>query len=269
MSSEIKNNVTQLNSSTDLSAIEVVDLKKHFKSRHASENVKAVDGISFSVKEGEFFGLLGPNGAGKTTTISMLTGHTSPTAGTALIEGYDVRKNLESIKQIISLCPQEPAVFKFLSGLENIEFFGNLYLVPKEELRKNAEKLMQLLGIYDARNRKAKGYSGGMLRQLSLIVALISNPNILFLDEPTVGMDPRARRKVWDFLNNIKQQKRTTILTTHYIEEAETLCDRVAIIDYGKVVELGSPQELIAKYQVKNLEGVFMKITGRSILEGL
>ncbi|UYP45876.1 Glucose import ATP-binding protein GlcV [Candidatus Lokiarchaeum ossiferum] len=250
-------------------AIEVENLKKHFTSKSEANIVKAVDDISFKVKEGEFFGLLGPNGAGKTTTIKMLTGLSTPSEGTARIGGYDLKSQMMKIKESISVCPQEPALFKFLSGIENIEFFANLHLMSKTEIKAQAEKFLNLLGLYDVRKRKVKGYSGGMLRQLSLIVSLIHDPETIFLDEPTVGMDPRARRKVWDFLGTIKKQKKTIILTTHYIEEAEALCDRVAIIDYGKLVALGAPQDLIAQYEVKNLEEVFMKITGRSILEGL
>jgi ABC-type multidrug transport system ATPase subunit len=257
------------NNSNDSHSIIVDNLKKHFSSKFESETVKAVDGISFQVNEGEFFGLLGPNGAGKSTTLNIITGQSNPTEGSVVVSGFDVKSDDLKLKKIISICPQEPAVYKFLTGLENIEFFGNMHLMSKKEISERGEELLKLLGLFDASKRKTKGYSGGMLRQLSLIIALINEPKILFLDEPTVGMDPRARRKVWDFLNNVKQQKRTTILTTHYIEEAETLCDRVAIIDYGKLVAIGAPKELIEEYQVKNLEEVFMKITGRSILEGL
>jgi ABC-2 type transport system ATP-binding protein len=250
-------------------SITVEDLKKYYIGKKEFDNVKAVDGISFHVKNGEFFGLLGPNGAGKTTTINILTGNSSPTEGTAIVGGYNVKSGLNKIKEMIGVCPQEPAVYKFLTGLENIEFFGKLHLMSKKEITKRAEKLLKLLGLFEARKRKAKGYSGGMLRQLSSIIALINEPEILFLDEPTVGMDPRARRKVWEFLGNIKQQNRTVILTTHYIEEAEALCDRVAIIDYGKLIAIGPPKQLIEEHGVKNLEEVFMKITGRHILEGV
>ncbi|MEJ2278841.1 MAG: ABC transporter ATP-binding protein [Candidatus Lokiarchaeota archaeon] len=199
--------------------------------------------MSFHVKKGELFGLLGPNGAGKTTTINMLCGLLKPTEGTAIVGGHDVKKNLNKIKGLISICPQEPAVFPFLTGRENIEYFGNMHLMSKN--------------------------SGGMLRQLNLIVALINKPKILFLDEPTVGMDPRVRRKTWEFIHSLKNQNRTIILTTHYIEEAEALCDKVAIIDLGKLVALDSPKKLMEEYNAKNLEEVFLEITGRRILEGI
>lgn len=250
-------------------AIEINELKKIFKGKRNMPEVVAVNGISFHVKKGEVFGLLGTNGAGKTTTISMLTGTLQPTEGTATVGGYDIKSELQNIKEMISVCPQEPAVYKFLTGLGNIKFFADLHLIPKKEIEERADLLLNKLGLYDARNRFARGYSGGMTRQLSLIISLINEPDILFLDEPTVGMDPRNRRKVWDFLNEQKTENKTIILTTHYIEEAEALCDRVAIMDYGEIVGIGSPKELIAKWDVKNLEDVFMKITGRSILEGI
>jgi len=141
--------------------------------------------------------------------------------------------------------------------------------MSKEKIKERAEELLKLLDLYEASKRKAKHYSGGMKRQLNLLVALINEPNILFLDEPTVGMDPRVRRKTWEFIGSIKNQNKTIILTTHYIEEAEALCDRVAIIDYGKIVALGAPKELMAEHEAKNLEDVFLKITGRRILEGI
>ncbi|MBK5114597.1 MAG: ABC transporter ATP-binding protein [Candidatus Heimdallarchaeota archaeon] len=250
-------------------AIEVKNLKKHFKGKRGMEDVKAVDGISFHVEKGEFFGLLGTNGAGKTTTINVLTGILLPTEGTAFVDGHNVETEMKKIKEKISVCPQEPALYKFLTGLGNIKFFGNMYMLPKEQIIERAEELLNLLGLYEARNRFTRGYSGGMKRQLSLIISLINKPEILFLDEPTVGLDPRNRRKVWDFLRSQKEQKNTIILTTHYIEEAEALCDRVAIMDYGEIVAMGSPQELIKEHQVENLEKVFLKITGRSILEGI
>ena len=250
-------------------AIEVSDLKKHFTGKHSYNTIKAVDGISFHVEKGELFGLLGPNGAGKTTTINILCGLLKPTDGTALVGGYDIRKNLNKVKELISVCPQEAAVFPFLTGRENIEYFGNMHLMSKDKIAERAEELLKVLDLYEASMRKAKGYSGGMKRQLNLLVALINEPNILFLDEPTVGMDPRIRRKTWEFIDSLKNENRTIILTTHYIEEAEALCDRVAIIDYGKLVALNSPKKLMEEHDVKNLEEVFLKITGRRIMEGL
>ena len=265
----IKSKKKEYKNPDDSISIEVKDLKKYFRSKKSINDVKAVDGVSFDVKKGELFGLLGPNGAGKTTAINMICGLSKPTEGNAKVGGYDLRKNLNEVKELISVCPQEAAVFPFLTGKENIEYFGNMHLMTKEYINERAEELLILLGLLEASRRKAKEYSGGMLRQLNLIIALINEPKILFLDEPTVGMDPRVRRKTWEFISSIKQEDRTIILTTHYIEEAEALCDRVAIVDYGKLVALGSPKELMDEHGAKNLEEVFLKITGRRILEGV
>ena len=244
-------------------SIIIKDLVKQY------EDVTAVDGVNLEIKQGELFSLLGPNGAGKTTTINILSGITKPTKGTAIVGGYDVSKNLKEVKTLIGVCPQEASVFKFLNARENIELFGSLHAIPKTTLKERTDTLLDALDLTEASKRKAKTYSGGMLRKLNLIIALIGDPKIAFLDEPTVGMDPRARRATWEFIKALKDQNRTIILTTHYIEEAEVLSDRVGIIDYGKLIELGPPKELMAKHETKNLEEVFLKITGRRILEGM
>ncbi|UCF58649.1 MAG: ATP-binding cassette domain-containing protein [Candidatus Bathyarchaeota archaeon] len=247
----------------DGTAIIIKDLVKRF------EDATAVDGLNLEIKQGELFSLLGPNGAGKTTTINILCGILKPTKGTAFVGGYDVRKNLKEIRALIGVCPQQVAVFRFLNARENIALFGDLHAIPKKELRERTDTLLGLLDLAKVSKRKASGYSGGMLRKLNLTVALISDPTIAFLDEPTVGMDPLARRATWEFIGSLKNQGKTIILTTHYIEEAEALSDRVGIIDYGKLIELGTPKKLMEKHKAKNLEEVFLKITGRRILEGL
>ena len=246
-----------------VSAITINDLVKEF------EDVTAVDNLSLEIMEGELFSLLGPNGAGKTTTINILNGIMKPTRGTVKVAGFDVAKNLDEVKKIIGLCPQEAAVFKFLNARENIKLFGNLHSISKKKIGERMDNLLELLDLTEASKRKAGGYSGGMLRKLNLIIALISDPKIAFLDEPTVGMDARARRKTWEFIGSLKAENKTIVLTTHYIEEAETLSDRVGIIDYGKLVELGTPKELMDRHGAKNLEEVFLKITGRRITEGM
>ena len=243
--------------------IVIKDLFKKF------EDVTAVDNLSLEIGEGELFSLLGPNGAGKTTTLNILTGIIQPTKGNAVVAGFDIAKDAADIKKIIGVCPQEAAVFSFLNARENIELFGNLHSLSKGELRKRTDRFLEVLGLADASRRRAGGYSGGMLRKLNLIMALINDPKIAFLDEPTVGMDARARRKTWEFIGSLKGENKTIILTTHYIEEAEALSDRVGIIDYGKLIELGSPKELMDRYGAKNLEEVFLNITGRRILEGV
>jgi len=242
--------------------IVIKDLVKNF------EEIKAVNGLNLEIRKGEMFGFLGPNGAGKTTTINMLCGLLEPTAGTATVAGYDVTKEATKMKEYIGVCPQEAAVFKFLSGRENIELLGNLHGVQKEILRERTTSLLADADFTEAAKRRAKGYSGGMMRQLNLLMALISDPEIVFLDEPTVGMDARARRRTWEYIGSLKDQGKTVILTTHYIEEAQALSDRVGIIDYGKLIALGTPDALMAEHEAQDLEAVFLKITGRRIAEG-
>jgi ABC-2 type transport system ATP-binding protein len=247
----------------DESAISIRNLVKQF------EEVTAVDGLNLEIKQGELFGFLGPNGAGKSTTINILSGLLEPTSGSVFVSGYNVTKNLDKIKSLIGLCPQKASVFNFLTARENIELFGNLHSIKKKDLKERTEILLDKLGLVEASERQAKEYSGGMLRKLNLIIALINDPQIAFLDEPTVGMDPRARRATWEFIRSLKKKDKTIILTTHYIEEAEALSDRVGIIDYGKLIALGTPKDLMKKHKTKNLEEVFLKITGRRILEGI
>ena len=230
--------------------------------------VKAVNNLSLEIQKGEMFGFLGPNGAGKTTTISILCGLQAASAGTATIGGLDIRRDLSKIKERIGVCPQEAAVFKFLTGKENIELVGNLHGMEKRVLRERTAELLSQADFSEAAKRKAKGYSGGMMRQLNLLMALVNDPEIVFLDEPTVGMDARVRRRTWEYIASLKEQKKTFILTTHYIEEAQALSDRVGIIDYGELVALGTPDELMEEHKAKDLEEVFLKITGRRIAEG-
>lgn len=243
------------------SAIRIQDLVKKF------EDVTAVDGISLEVQKGELFGLLGPNGAGKTTTINVLCGLIKPTSGTVKIGDYDVQKETAKVKKLIGVCPQESAIYPYLTGAENVELFGNLHTMDKETLKKRRDMLLEKMGLVEDAKRKSDKYSGGMKRRLSLILALIHDPQIAFLDEPTVGMDPQSRHAVWDFIKELKEESKTIILTTHYMEEAEELCDRVGIIDHGKLIALGNPQTLISKKKVKNLEEVFIALTGRKIRE--
>ncbi|MFN2217822.1 MAG: ATP-binding cassette domain-containing protein [Anaerolineae bacterium] len=242
--------------------IVVRDLTKHFG------DVQAVNGLNLDIKKGELFGLLGPNGAGKTTTISMLCGLSEPTAGSAYIAGLDITQEPQKVKELIGVCPQDVAVYKFLSGMENLELFGTLYGMDRQAVKERAAELVDQADFAEAARRRTKGYSGGMMRQLNLMIALISDPEIVFLDEPTVGMDARARRRTWEYIGSLKDQGKTVILTTHYIEEAQALSDRVGIIDYGELVALGSPAELMEKHGSKDLEEVFLQITGRRIVEG-
>jgi ABC-2 type transport system ATP-binding protein len=231
------------------------------------QDVTALDDLTLQVGKGELFGLLGPNGAGKTTTINVLCGLVKPTTGTGAVCGYDVVKKSAKIKDLIGVCIQETAIYPYLTGAENVELFGNLHAMDKAELNMRREMLLTKMGLAEDAKRRAGKYSGGMKRRLSLILALINDPQIAFLDEPTVAMDPQSRHSVWDFLKELRRKEKTIILTTHYMEEAEELCDRVGIIDHGKLIALGTPKELIAKNQVKNLEELFLKLTGRTIRE--
>lgn len=231
------------------------------------QDVTALDNLSLQVGKGELFGLLGPNGAGKTTTISILCGLLKPSAGQASICGYDVQKDVSKVKEMIGVCIQETAIYPYLTGAENIDLFGNLHTLDKATLKARQSMLLDKMGLTADAKRRAGKYSGGMKRRLSLILALIHDPQVIFLDEPTVAMDPQSRHSVWDFISELKSQNKTIILTTHNMEEAETLCDRVGIIDHGKLIALGTPKELILKNDVSNLEEVFIKLTGRNIRE--
>lgn len=246
----------------DANVIVINGLAKKF------DDITAVKDLNLEIHKGEMFGFLGPNGAGKTTTISMLSGLLKPTSGSAQIAGIDVGNEPRKAKELLGVCPQEAAVFKFLTGMENLTLFGNLHGMDKQVLKKRAADLVNQADFSDAAKRRTKGYSGGMMRQLNLMIALISDPEIVFLDEPTVGMDARARRRTWEYIGSFKDQGKTVILTTHYIEEAEALSDRVGIIDYGELIALGTPAELMAEHEVKDLESVFLNITGRRIAEG-
>jgi ABC-type multidrug transport system ATPase subunit len=243
----------------DESSIVIEHLSKKY------EDVTALDDLTLQVIKGELFGLLGPNGAGKTTTINILCGLVKPTNGTATVYGYDAVKETTKVKDLIGVCTQETAIYPYLTGKENVEFFGNLHTMDKATLKERCNMLLTKMGLVEDARRRAGKYSGGMKRRLSLILALISDPKIAFLDEPTVAMDPQSRHAVWDFLKELKKEEKTIILTTHYMEEAEELCDRVGIIDHGRLIALGTPKELITKNKVNNLEELFLKLTGRTI----
>jgi ABC-2 type transport system ATP-binding protein len=244
-----------------INGIEVQNLTKKFN------GVTAVDGLSFEVNPGELFGLLGPNGAGKTTTINIMTGLLQPTSGTAIVGGFDVRKQASKIRKLIGVAPQDPSFFPHLTGRENVELFGNLHNLPKNVIKQRTKELLELVGLVEGASRKAGTYSGGMIRRISLVMGMINDPEIAFLDEPTVAMDPQSRHATWDFIKNLKTRNKTVILTTHYIEEAEELCDRVGIIDHGKLIALDTPKALMQEHNAANLEDVFLEITGRKIRE--
>jgi len=205
----------------------------------------AVDHVSFSVKEGEIFGFLGPNGAGKTTTINMLTTLMNPTEGTATVAGFDVEKEDSKVRSVVGLVPQDLTVDEDLSGLENMLLQAKLYHVPNSTAKPRIMEVLSLLSLADAANRKVETYSGGMRKRLELAEGLIHYPKVLFLDEPTLGLDVQTRVMMWDYIRKLRDEQKITIfLTTHYMEEADALCDRIAIIDFGKIIALDTPREL-------------------------
>lgn len=206
-------------------------------------NIVSVDGIDLSVKEGELFSLLGPNGAGKTTTIKMLCCLLRPSSGTATIMGHDVQKDPIAVKKVIDISPQETAIAEHLNAWENLSLMGGIHGFGKEEVKKRSEELLELIGLTKRAKDQVRKYSGGMKRRLSIAMALVSDPQVLFLDEPTLGLDPQSRRSIWEHIAELKGKK-TIVLTTHYLEEADALSDRIAIIDEGKIVATGTPREL-------------------------
>jgi ABC-2 type transport system ATP-binding protein len=218
--------------------VEVQQLEKHYGA------VRAVDGISFSVGAGEIFGLLGHNGAGKTTTIRMLTGRTRPTAGSATVAGFDVVTGRAGYKPLINLVFEDQNLYDRLTGYDNLAVFARLYGVPV----KRAEELLQLVRLGDAAKRRVKTYSTGMKQRLLIARALINQPRVLFLDEPTRGLDPASARELRDLIARLSTEGTTVFLTTHYMDEADELCDRVAFLSAGKIVALDSPRELKLRY---------------------
>ena len=243
------------------SAITITNLTKRF------DDVTAIENLSLDIGWGELFGVLGPNGAGKSTTVNILNTLLKPTDGSATVDGHDVVFDPEGVRDVIGVCPQEPAFYRFLTGEENIILMGEMHLVSRDVLNERVKTMVEKIGMEDHIKRRAKDYSGGMIRRVSMLMALVNDPKIALLDEPTVSMDPNSRRAVWDFIRELKARGKTVILTTHYMEEAQELCDRVAIIDEGHLIELGSPAELIEKHKAKNLEEVFLRLTGKELKE--
>jgi len=210
-----------------------------------NKNLVAVDHISFSVKEGEIFGFLGPNGAGKTTTINMLTTVLMPTEGAASVLGYDIVRQANEVRKVIGVVPQEYTADEDLTGYENIILCADLYGIPRETAKKRALDLLDLVELKKFKDKKVETYSGGMRRRLELACGLINRPKVLFLDEPTLGLDVQTRTATWEYIRRLKEEYGMTLfMTTHYLEEADALCDRIAIIDHGKIIVTGTPSKL-------------------------
>jgi ABC-2 type transport system ATP-binding protein len=208
-------------------------------------SVRALAGVTFSVGAGEVFGLLGPNGAGKSTTVRVLTTLTRPDAGRAFVAGHDVVRAANRVRRSIGYVPQESGVDREATGRENLMLQGRIQGVPRDELRRRVDELLDLVGIADAADRVVRGYSGGMKRRLDIALGLVHRPSVLFLDEPTTGLDPEARAAMWVEVERLAEQERLTILlTTHYLEEADRLAERVAIVSRGEIVVEGAPEEL-------------------------
>jgi len=228
----------------------------------------AVDGIDLSIKEGELFSLLGPNGAGKTTAIKMLCCLLRPSSGTATVMGRDIHKDPMAVKQIIDVSPQETAIAEHLNAWENLSLIGGIRGLAKEEVKKRSEELLEMVGLAKRAKEQVRKFSGGMKRRLSIAMALVSDPQVLFLDEPTLGLDPQSRRGIWEHIAELKGKK-TILLTTHYLEEADALADRIAIIDEGKIAALGTPQELKDSISDMQVMVVRAKNLPRDVIEGL
>lgn len=247
--------------------IEVTNLVKNYG------QVKAVQGISFSVKQGEVFGLLGPNGAGKSTTLEIIETLRPKTSGTVLVDGFSLDKDPASIKKIIGVQLQSSGFFPGLNLLQLIDLFAGLY-----NCEVDAMQLLQKVNLQDKAKAKVKELSGGQKQRFSIATTLIHRPRVIFLDEPTTGLDPQARRSLWELIKEIKKEGTTVVLTTHYMDEAEYLCDRIAIIDQGRIIAMDTPDHLIdqlvatgfeRKKEMKaaNLEDVFIHLTGHSLRE--
>jgi ABC-2 type transport system ATP-binding protein len=225
--------------------VSVTNLKKSY------DSVQALKGVSFSIKPGEFYGLLGPNGAGKTTTIGIMSTIIQADEGEVIINGIDLKKDPVACKKAIGVVPQEIALYNDLSAYDNLVFWGSLYNVPKGELLQRIDTTLNLFGLFDRRKDKLKTYSGGMKRRINIASALLHSPKILFMDEPTVGVDPQSRNLIFEVIDTLHREGMTMIYTTHYMQEAEQLCDRIGIIDNGMIIAQGTLDELKNSSKIK------------------
>jgi ABC-2 type transport system ATP-binding protein len=240
----------------------VKDLHKSFK------DLKAVNGVSFSINKGEIFGLLGPNGAGKTTTIRILSTVLEPDSGDVIIDGHSIKNEAEAIRSIIGVCPQELALYEDLSAYDNMVFFGRMAGLGGQEARDQAMKNLKLMGLENRAKGKVAKFSGGMKRRINLAIALMGDPELLFLDEPTVGIDPQSRYNIFENIQSLQKRGLTVLYTTHYMEEADRLCNRIAIMDGGRIIALDTSHNLksqIGSPDKVTLEDVFLNLTGRSL----
>ena len=233
---------------------------------------EAVKGVSFTIGKGEIFGLLGPNGAGKSTTINMMCGYLEPTSGDTTIDCISITKEPLKVKRTIGVVPQEIALYNDLSSLENLEFFGELYGLSAKVRRARAEEVLQFVGLYDRRKEPIKNFSGGMKRRINMAVAMIHQPVFLMMDEPTVGVDPQSRENIFDTIEKLRDHVITTLYTTHYMEEAERLCNHIAIMDEGHIIAMGTLEQLLAMrdqnrevQRPHGLQELFIQLTGKTL----
>lgn len=223
-------------------AIEITNLCKTFG------NFQAVDHLSLTVKQGEIFGLLGPNGSGKTTTINMLSGLSKPTSGSVKVLGYDVQQQTRQVRRLLGAVPQETALYEELSALDNLDFHADLFGIPRKEKKARIAEILELVQLTNRQKSRVGTFSGGMKRRLALGRALLHNPQLIYLDEPTLGVDVQARRAIWDYILALRDQGKTVLITTNYLEEAQALCERVAIIDHGKLIDVDTVEHLKRTY---------------------
>lgn len=247
--------------STNKYALEACALVKQYK----NSTSPALDNFTLQVKKGEFFGLLGPNGAGKTTIISILSNLFPPDNGIVKVMGAEFRQRPNSIKKILGLVPQDVALYDNLTARENLAFFGKLCGLKGNPLQEEINRSLDFAGLEEQATRLVATYSGGMKRRLNLAAGLLHNPQILFLDEPTVGIDTQSRHLIHEQLLELNRSGMTILYTTHYMEEAQELCSRIGIMDNGKIIELGSPENLLQQRKSANLEELFLRLTGRQL----
>lgn len=236
-----------------MSYIQISNVSKKY-----GDNV-AVNGISFEIGKGELFGLLGPNGAGKSTTISMMTGLLSPTGGDIFLNGKSVVKNPMAARKILGLVPQEIALYPTLTAKENLQFWGKMYNLSGKHLKQRVDAVLQIAGLEDRKNERIDSYSGGMKRRINIAAALLHQPEILIMDEPTVGIDPQSRNHILESVKQLNQEGMTVIYTSHYMEEIEYLCNRIGIVDHGKLIAIGEKENL--KQSIKDEEKIILELS--------
>lgn len=247
-------------------AVQVSELVKYF-GKHA-----AVKGVSLTIGRGEIFGLLGPNGAGKSTMINMMCGYLAPSSGETIVNGVVVAKEPLKVKKMLGVVPQEIALYKDLSAQENLEFFGQIYTLKPQERKTRATEVLQFVGLYERRKEPIKNFSGGMQRRINMAVALIHQPRFLLMDEPTVGVDPQSREHIFESIEKLRDAGTTILYTTHYMEEAERLCNHIAIMDDGQIIALGTLEQLLALrdqsreiVRPHGLQELFIQLTGKTL----